>query len=370
MIKTACSHQKSLEQIADDIKTQFAQFDPKMVLYFSSSQFDPEQTAQKIQAVFPNAVTLGCTTAGEISTGKMLKNGLSVMGFSEKTIADVKVEAVTDLHNAHSVKKSLDSLGTHYNEKLSQMDLKKYVGLILIDGLSKSEEKIMDIIGDNTDIQFVGGSAGDDLQFKGTHVFANGRAYPNAAVLALIKPAVPFDIIKTQSFNILDKKLVATKVDEDNRVVSEFNNKPAVEEYASHIGASPDRASDHFMHHPVGLIVNNEPFVRSPQKTDGSQIVFYCRIKQGMELSLLKATDIVQETQNALRKKTEQMGGLSGIVNFNCILRTLELEKNNQIQDYASIFSQVPTVGFSTYGEEYIGHINQTSTILAFGRKK
>ena len=36
---------------------------------------------------------------------------------------------------------------------------------------------------------------------------------------------------------------------------------------------------------------------------------------------------------------------------------------------YGELFSKTPTVGFSTYGEAYLGHINQTSTILIFDNR-
>jgi len=49
---------------------------------------------------------------------------------------------------------------------------------------------------------------------------------------------------------------------------------------------------------------------------------------------------------------------------FNCILRTLELQDKNKTKEYLSAFSDIPTVGFSTYGEAYVGHINQTATFL------
>ncbi len=59
-------------------------------------------------------------------------------------------------------------------------------------------------------------------------------------------------------------------------------------------------------------------------------------------------------------------GRISAIINFHCILRTLELEQKNLTEEYGRIFSGIPTIGFSTYGEEFIGHINQTSTMLVF----
>ncbi len=81
---------------------------------------------------------------------------------------------------------------------------------------------------------------------------------------------------------------------------------------------------------------------------------------------MLESTNIVEDTKNAIKDKTKEMGGISGIINFHCILRTLELEQKNQTNNYGKIFSDVPTIGFSTYGEEYLGHINQTSTMLVF----
>ncbi|MGD9209353.1 MAG: hypothetical protein PVI90_01185, partial [Desulfobacteraceae bacterium] len=72
------------------------------------------------------------------------------------------------------------------------------------------------------------------------------------------------------------------------------------------------------------------------------------------------------DTKKAIEKKMVEMGSISAIINFHCILRTLELEKKNTIDDYGRLFTKIPTIGFSTYGETFLGHINQTSTMLVF----
>jgi hypothetical protein len=53
-----------------------------------------------------------------------------------------------------------------------------------------------------------------------------------------------------------------------------------------------------------------------------------------------------------------------GLINFHCILRTLELKAKGQTAAYGALFTKLPTIGFSTYGESYVGNINQTSTML------
>jgi hypothetical protein len=239
-------------------------------------------------------------------------------------------------------------------------------GSIFFNGLSGAEEKLMDRIGDLTNVSFTGGSAGDDLKFKQRHVFANGIAYSNAVLLALIKTGVSFDFIKTQSFEPTDKVLTATKVNEPAREVIEFNDKLAVEAYASAVGATVEKSPDFFMSNPLGLMIGNEPFVRSPQQLKGKIMVFYCNVHEGTDLTVLQSRDIVEETRIALESKQKEFGAISGIINFNCILRTLELKKKNQTEAYGQLFAGFPTIGFSTYGEEFVGHINQTATMLVF----
>ncbi len=152
---------------------------------------------------------------------------------------------------------------------MADLDFRKYVGIILVDGLSGAEERLMDRIGDLTNVSFVGGSAGDDLKFQKTFVFAGNTSYTDAAVLALVKPKNGFDFIKTQSFRTTDKKLVATKVNAAAREVIEFDDKPASVAYAEAVGTSVENAPNCFMSNPVGLMVEGEPYVRSPQRMDG-----------------------------------------------------------------------------------------------------
>ena len=96
-------------------------------------------------------------------------------------------------------------------------------------------------------------------------------------------------------------------------------------------------------------------------------MVFFCNIKKGMELSILASTDMIKDTRTAIENKKKELGNISGIINFNCILRTLDLDAHGELDVYGKIFSDIPTIGFSTYGEEYIGHINQTATMLVIG---
>jgi hypothetical protein len=354
------------EDAVKDIKDQFGAFKGRVIVYFASSAFDQETLSRSMRAAFPGAELMGCSTSGEIVSGRMLKNSVVAMGLNGAIVEDVKLAVMEGIDQKTDVEKAFAGFESHTGRKMQDLDFEKYVGIILVDGLRGAEERIMERIGDLTNVTFIGGSAGDDLKFKETQVHANGRSYTNAAVLGLIKVKKGFDIIKTQSFKTLGKQLTVTKACAAKRQVLEFNGKPAVKAYAEAVGIPVDQSDSCFMKHPVGLMVDGEPYVRSPQQVQGESMVFYCNVLEGMDLSLLESTDIVKDTAEALKAKQKEAGQIAGLINFHCILRTLELEQKGQGDAYGKLFADLPAIGFSTYGEEYCGHINQTSTMLVF----
>jgi hypothetical protein len=365
-IKVAYSQSDEIYDAVSQIKRHFLGLNLKVVLFFASSKFDPVETAIAFNKGFPETFTCGCSTAGEIISGKMLKNAVVAMALSDNIIEDFSFQIVKCIRPKHEVDLAFESFEKHFNISGLEMDFTKYVGIILTDGLSCAEEQIIDRIGDLTNVFFVGASAGDDLKFAKTWVYADGEVYTDAALLILMKPFVRFDFIKTQSFAQKSEHLVPTRVDESSREVIEFNGIPAAQAYAQALGVKKAQLENRFMLNPVGLMINGEPFVRSPQRLKGDTMGFYCKVSEGMTLKLLKSMDIVADTKAAVEKKLAEMGKISGIINFHCILRTLELEKKKRTSDYAKIFSDIPTIGFSTYGEAFLGHINQTSTMLVF----
>lgn len=369
-VLTAFSSGADAVQAVAEVKRQLTGTTPALVVAFASAAMDPGAVSAGLAEAFPEAKVIGCTTAGEIVSGRMLKHSLVVMALDDAFVADVSVQVVSDLSQGVDVESAFAGFASHFGSAAADLSLDEYVGLVFVDGLSGAEERLMEAVGNRTNVVFVGGSAGDDLAFTRTHVFADGQAVSDAAVLALLKPAVPFKIVKTQSFVATDQVLVATETDEAAREVISFNGKPAVEAYAQAIGRPVDQAADGFMNHPVGLMIDGEPYVRSPQQVlENGTIRFYCNIVNGMGLSVLEGTDIIADTKSALAEAADELGGISALINFNCILRTLELEAEGRTGEYGALFSDVPTVGFSTYGEQYFGHINQTATMLALGQR-
>lgn len=366
LFKSFHSESNSITDIITDINSQLHGLSVDLIVCFASPKHDIAAISEKLNTSFHGTQIIGCSTSGELSPGKLTDGEVCGLAFLTGSIEDFRIEVATNVSSSlpTAVRNVFSKFERHFHCEMKELDPAKHVGILLIDGLSGAEEKVNETIGDLTNISFIGGSAGDDLKFKQTFVFANGQVYSDAAVLALLKPVGKFDFLKTQSFAPTAKVLKATKTNEKERQIIEFNNKPATEAYAEALGVPVTELSNYFFKNPIGLMFGDEPFVRSPRIIDESTIRFYCSVKEDMDLCLLKSTDIVEDTKRDLNKKIDELGGISAILNFNCILRTLDLKQQQKGQEYADIFKSMQMAGFSTYGESYIGHVNQTATML------
>lgn len=368
---TAFSKRPTEEEVVLDIQSQFDGTGVKVIIYFASPSYDQNKLNYLMEKAFSGNTVSGCSTAGERIDEQFLTGSVVALGLCSNLIADAKVEPILNLSGDFNIKSAFKSFNIYFQESTYRMDTSKYVGIVLTDGLSSKEEIIMDEIGNLTNVSFVGASAADDLKFDKTYVYANGKAYTDAAILILLKMQdnAKFSILKTQSFTARKGKLVANKVNLNTREVIEFNNKPAAQAYVEALGnCVVEELPEHFLNHPVGLLIDdNNILVRSPQTTDGSSIKFSCSILEDMEVRLLDSGDIVEETTKVIeQRKQESTGTIEGILIFDCVHRRIEIENKNLISEYSEIFKDIPTIGFFSYGEAYIGHMNQTATMLIF----
>lgn len=367
-VSSAFSDKSGTSAALEDVLAQLGDVQPRAIVFFCAPDHDGVEISRTLKQKYPTAENIGCTTAGAFNERGSSARGLSVVALSANKVrrcaaalarfddgVDTGIRAACD-HLAHALELDLRSA-----------DPKRYVGLTLVEGLRMKEEEANDALGNVAPLlSFVGGSAGDDLGFKETRVFANGLVSNDGAALLLLDMAVPFTIAKTCSFEPSGKKFTITKADVPNRVVYEFNGKPAVEEYARALGLDTVN-NDVFMSHPVGLMIDGKPWIRSPQQAlpDGS-VKFYCRILEGMEVELMNSTDLIGDTKQMIENARAELGGnIGGGVVFNCILRRLELDAKNLHGPFLDCLD-FPSAGFHTYGESWLGHINQTATALLF----
>jgi len=186
-IKSAQSLKANEVDAVAELQVQLSEIDVKVVIFFAAPCYNLDKLSLLMQDAFPNAYTFGSSTAGEITSGEMLKNSVVAMGFNNNVISDAKIAVMENISKELNIDEAILSFEKHFNESAYLMDSSRYVGIILVDGICQKEEKIMELIGDRTNLIFIGGSAGDNRAFLKTHVCANGRAYTDATVLVLLK---------------------------------------------------------------------------------------------------------------------------------------------------------------------------------------
>ncbi|MDR1689955.1 MAG: FIST C-terminal domain-containing protein [Clostridiales bacterium] len=373
-IKSFCSTNPNSSEAVAELKDKLNGFNAKMIIFFASENtYVCEDIAQKMQEAFPDTVVFGCCSISEINDTHSYFNSITAMAFNSAVIDDVHVEVVENLRDGFDLDTTFSKFNSYFNFSINHADYNKYGGIIMVDTLALKEEELLEAIGDRTNIMFVGGTASSVQRLEPSFVFANGKAYDNAALLAVFKCESGFSFIKTQSADVIGPEFKVTKSDIVKRRVYEFDGKPASELLAGALGVKledflgdQDRFRKYLRTNPIGIVINSDIYIRVFQHTDETCVRFANRIFEGQRLSVLQVRDMIPDTKAAVEEKRKELGSISGIIDFRCNLRSLQLEGEGKTDEYGKIFEGIPTIGFSTYGEAFYGFMNYTSAMIVF----
>lgn len=356
---------------ASALITDLQGMQPVAVVFFASHLHDGALISREIKRAFPEAAVIGCTTAGELTQHVSTTGSVSLLALGAGKVRRAAAAlARFDASVPAGVQDATNALAERLDVNLREADPQRFVGITLVEGLRMNEEAANEALGNAAPLlSFVGGSAGDNLEFKVTRVFCDGEESDNGAALLLMDAAVPFVVGKTCSFAPHSAAVKVTRADVAQRVVYELGGKPILDVYAEALGKQGSEINaDVFMTHPLGLMIDGLPWIRSPQQVlpDGG-IKFYCRLREDAEVHVMRSTDLVQDTHDEIKRVRAALSGkLSGGFAFNCILRRLELDATRQHGRFLEAFTGLEVGGFHTYGESWLGHINQTFTGLWF----
>lgn len=373
-IRKGSSFSKDARQAISEFYSQVFQPDMSLVLFFCSNEYDLEIMAAEIKNVFGKTNVVGCTTAGEIGLAGYSEHSISGASFasSDFTAVSACLEGLSQIDNkkiqvfSQKLLQEIESQNPTINQRNS-------FAFLLIDGMSTQEEAVTRLLqAQLKEIQIVGGSAGDGLDFKRTHVYFNGKFHNDSVVLTLITTPLAFKIFKTQHFMATDERLVVTDADPVNRIVKEINGFPAAEEYARVLGIDLlDLDPMRFAACPFVVMIDGSYYVRAIQKAnpDGS-LTFFCAIDNGLVLRVAKGVNFLDNLKNTFAEIKKEIGEPQIVLCCDCLHRKLSIECDEK-KNVSRTLVENNAIGFNTYGEQYRGiHVNQTLVGVAIGEEK
>lgn len=343
-------------------------------MIFCSHRYDREALSLALQCANGELPLIGCTSSGEITRSGYDEDSLSFVGFPAGSFHMI-THCFDDLDHFDPVSARLairrmatqaESASRHLGEKVH------HVALFLVDGLSHREElltmTVQDALGD---IPLIGGSSGDGLLFRETGIFHAGQFHKDAAVVAILSSPKPMHVFRTQHYQPGATKMVITGAIPAERIVTEINAEPAMEEYLRLAGHAGERLDMRFFAaHPPMVRAGGEYYARSIQSAnaDGS-LTFYCAIDEGIVLTVGEPVDPLASLERLFAEVEEQVGKLDHILAFDCVLNRIDAEQRQMARKVSDLLAAHRVIGFSTYGEQYHAlHVNQTFSGLAIGR--
>ncbi|OIQ98355.1 FIST N domain protein [mine drainage metagenome] len=337
------------------------------LLLFAAPGYAAEALAAALARHFPGQPYAACATAGGIGLGLLSGPGLVAVALPRASFSGVSLllPALPDVAPQDTIR-VLQDLGHRLSE-----DGGGLFALTLLGGFRHREEVVLSLLQRAlAGVPVVGGSAGEAE--AGGYVIRNGEVARGGGLIVLLRTPLPFRIFKSDHFRPTGRKLVVTACDPDSGRVRELNGETAAAAYALAAGLRPDLLDERaFAEHLLLIKSGDDYFCRSilRREPDGS-LIFHGVVDHGLVLTLAHTGHIAETLERTLAALDGALGGLAGVIGFDCLQRRREAERYALSERLSALFRRYRVAGFHSNGEQYHAlHLTNTFTGIAFGRR-
>ena len=364
--------------MTDDLAGLWGDLEPKVVLFFASTQFDFARLAEAVAERFPDATSVGCTTAGELGELGLTRGSVSLIAFGGDASASARL--IEDFATIRSEKamgrlrELLEEHGRRHGRPPGEHSSREFV-LTLTDGLSGAEERLLTAVTARLpDAALVGASAGDDFNFEQTWTAVNGVARAGASAIAIVDPGVPSHPFHLSHYTRGDSPHVVTGANPWRRELTRIDGYNAVDWLCEHLhvprGALLESGPQLLAATPVvfGFRAGRQNFMRMVMEVREDALLLGGSIEEGAVIHRMIPGDLIRSTSQGMAQAREAVEGAQASLLFNCAGRFWEAHATARVAELAGAMCQLPTAGFTTYGEQIDGmHLNQTLAGVVFG---
>lgn len=339
----------------------------------------------ELKTKYIKAHIAGCSTSGQI-------NGMELTDKTTCTFIELEKTKVKSVYMEGLSYKNSFEYGANLINNLNSSDL---VGMLLFtEGLDVNGMKLAEGIASiNNKVKVAGGTAGDNLEFKQTWVYANGRKINNGLVaLAFYGDSIVFNLGSESGINPIGvEKKITKSID---NVIYTIDDKPALDLYLEWFkGESVDSLGKIILQCPVEISSNfskEEGLVRTPiQFSEKDRSITYTgAVPEGKYIRLMRAnvSDMVEAAEAIIfktwgrvpedtLKNKEILNLLVSCSARKAVLQT-EVEDEFFMSGKESRKTKTTQVGFYSYGEfnrvnedKGVEFLNQTMTIASIYEK-
>lgn len=366
------------KELGSLVSSDFQGEKPDAVIIFASSRYNYSELLKSINFSCNPKILIGCSSAGEFVTGAQGEGSACLVAL-RSTEMQFGVGLGRDL-SLDRGKAAAQIASTFQGNEQTIFGFRS--AIVLTDALAGHTDDFIKQLTLQTGgkYQFIGGGAGDDAQFKRTHVFYGTESYTDAAVALEILSNKPVGMGVAHGWKPTGSPFRVTEAS-SSRLVS-LNSIPVLEIFTDHAKKTaqefdPKNPLPFFLHNVIGIDTGEGNYkLRVPLaiNEDGS-ISCASDIPEGAMVSFMQTTDdsAIEAAENATNSALRQLGDHEPGVAlfFDCVATRIRMGKgfDAELKTVGKILGDTRFVGANTYGQiaraegQFSGFHNCTATV-------